>query len=135
MSLQEKYQTLLELAKQNGTSYELSEADGVLHITGNAPSEEAKQQLWDEYNRIDPDYRAGDLMLNVSVGGAAAGGAVRATGAADWGAGAVVAAPTRAGATGSTASIVLPAPGGSRRNVYSRTTRPDAQLTSTIRSR
>lgn len=74
MSLQEKYQTLLELANQNGTSYELSEADGVLHITGTAPSEAAKQQLWDEYNRIDPDYRAGDLMLNVSVGGAAAGG-------------------------------------------------------------
>jgi nucleoid-associated protein YgaU len=74
MSLQEKYQTLLELANQNGTSYELSEGDGVLHINGTAPSEEAKQQLWDEYNRIDPDYRAGDLMLNVSVGGAAAGG-------------------------------------------------------------
>ena len=74
MSLQEKYQTLLELANQNGTSYELSEGEGVLHINGTAPSEEAKQQLWDEYNRIDPDYRAGDLMLNVNVGGAAAGG-------------------------------------------------------------
>ncbi|MEO8572755.1 MAG: LysM peptidoglycan-binding domain-containing protein [Pyrinomonadaceae bacterium] len=74
MSLQEKYQTLLELANQNGTSYELSEGDGVLHINGTAPSEEAKQQLWDEYNRIDPDYRAGDLMLNVNAGGAAAGG-------------------------------------------------------------
>ncbi len=74
MSLQEKYQTLLELAKQNGTSYELSEGDGVLHVTGTAPSEEAKQQLWDEYNRIDPDYRGGDLMLNVSVGGESGGG-------------------------------------------------------------
>ena len=74
MSLQEKYQTILELANQNGTSYELSEGDGVLHINGNAPSEEAKQQLWDEYNRIDPDYRAGDLMLNIQVAGAAAGG-------------------------------------------------------------
>ena len=74
MSLQEKYQTLLELANQNGTSYELSEGDGVLHINGTAPSEEAKQQIWDEYNRIDPDYRAGDLMLNISVGGATAGG-------------------------------------------------------------
>ena len=68
MSLQEKYQSILELANQNGTSYELSEGDGVLHINGNAPSEEAKQQLWDEYNRIDPDYRAGDLMLNIAVG-------------------------------------------------------------------
>jgi nucleoid-associated protein YgaU len=74
MSLQEKYQTILELANQNGTSYQLSEGEGVLHIDGTAPSEEAKQQLWDEYNRIDPDYRAGDLMLNVSVAGADAGG-------------------------------------------------------------
>ncbi|HEX6123943.1 MAG TPA: LysM domain-containing protein, partial [Pyrinomonadaceae bacterium] len=74
MSLQEKYQTLLELANQNGTSYELSESGGVLHINGTAPSEEAKQQLWDEYNRIDPDYRAGDLIMNINVGGAAAGG-------------------------------------------------------------
>ena len=75
MSLQEKYQAILELANQNGTTYNLSEADGVLHIDGNAPSEEAKQQLWDKYNEIDPDYKSGDLMLNVTVGaGAAAGG-------------------------------------------------------------
>lgn len=74
MSLQEKYQSILELANQNGTTYQLSEGDGVLHIDGNAPSEEAKQQLWDEYNRIDPDYRAGDLMLNITVGAAASGG-------------------------------------------------------------
>lgn len=74
MSLQEKYQTLLELANQNGTSYTLSEGEGVLHIDGTAPSVEAKQQLWDEYNRIDPDYRGGDLMLNVNVAGDAAGG-------------------------------------------------------------
>jgi nucleoid-associated protein YgaU len=74
MSLQEKYQSILEMANQNGTTYTLSEGDGVLHIDGSAPSEEAKQQLWDEYNRIDPDYRSGDLMLNVSVGAAAGGG-------------------------------------------------------------
>ncbi len=29
MSLQEKYQTLLELANANGTTYELAEGDGV----------------------------------------------------------------------------------------------------------
>lgn len=74
MSVQEKYQTLLELANQNGTSYTLSEADGVLHVDGTAPSDEAKQQIWDEYNRIDPDYRSGDLILNINSGGAAAGG-------------------------------------------------------------
>lgn len=75
MSVQEKYQTLLELANQNGTSYTLSEADGVLNVAGTAPSEEAKQQLWDEYNRIDPDYRSGDLILNINSGGSAAGDA------------------------------------------------------------
>ena len=74
MSIQEKYQTLLELANQNGTTYTLSEANGVLHIDGTAPSAEAKQQLWDEYNRIDPDYRAGDLMLNINAADDAAGG-------------------------------------------------------------
>jgi LysM repeat protein len=74
MSVQEKYQALLELANQNGTTYNLSEADGVLHIEGNAPSAEAKQQLWDKYNEIDPDYRSGDLVMNVSVGADAAAG-------------------------------------------------------------
>ena len=75
MSLQEKYQTLLELANSNGTTYELSEGDGVLHIDATAPSAEAKQALWDEYERLDPEFRSGDLILNVTDGSAAGGGA------------------------------------------------------------
>ena len=67
MSLQEKYQSLLELANSNGTTYELSEGDGVLHVTATAPNAEAKQALWDEYNRIDPNYATGDLVLNVTA--------------------------------------------------------------------
>ena len=75
MSVQEKYQSLLELANQNGTTYELSEGNnGTLIVTGTAPSAEAKQQLWDEYNRIDPDFRSGDLILNISTSADAAGG-------------------------------------------------------------
>ncbi len=74
MSLQEKYQTLLDVANQNGTTFELSEGDGVLHVTGTAPDESAKTQLWDEYNRIDPDFKGGDLILNITTAGAAAGG-------------------------------------------------------------
>ena len=75
MSAQEKYQSLLELANQNGTTYELSEGDnGTLVVTGTAPNPEAKQQLWDEYNRIDPDFRSGDLILNISTNADAAGG-------------------------------------------------------------
>lgn len=75
MSVQEKYQTLLELANQNGTTYELSEGNGgTLVVTGTAPSAEAKQALWDEYNRLDPDFRSGDLILNIQTSEAAAGG-------------------------------------------------------------
>ena len=75
MSVQEKYQSLLELANQTGTTYELSEGNnGTLIVTGTAPSAEAKQQLWDEYNRIDPDFRSGDLILNISTSADAAGG-------------------------------------------------------------
>ncbi len=74
MSLQEKYQSLLELANSNGTTYELSEGDGVLHVNATAPSDEAKQALWDEYARIDPDYQSGDLVLNVTTGAGDAGG-------------------------------------------------------------
>lgn len=75
MSVQEKYQTLLDLANQNGTTYELSEGDnGTLVVTGIAPSAEAKQQLWDEYERLDPEFRSGDLILNIQTSDAAAGG-------------------------------------------------------------
>jgi nucleoid-associated protein YgaU len=74
MSLQEKYVTLLELANANGTSYELAEGDGVLHINGSAPDEEAKAALWAEYERLDPEFRAGDLILNITTGAGDAGG-------------------------------------------------------------
>lgn len=74
MSLQEKYQSLLELANANGTTYELSEGDGVLHVTGTAPDDAAKAALWDEYERIDPEFRTGDLILNITTAAAAAAG-------------------------------------------------------------
>lgn len=74
MSVQEKYASLLELANSTGTSYELAEGDGVLHINGTAPSEDVKAQLWAEYERLDPEYRSGDLILNISTGSGDAGG-------------------------------------------------------------
>ncbi len=75
MSLQEKYVSLLELANANGTAYELAEGDGVLHINGTAPSAEAKAELWAEYERLDPDFQSSDLILNITSGDAAGGGA------------------------------------------------------------
>src|SRR5919206_1359552 len=75
MAVRDKYQSLIDLANQNGVSdLQVSEEGDVLHVTGTAPSEEAKQKLWDEYQRIDPDMRSGDLVLNISVGGGQGGG-------------------------------------------------------------
>ena len=68
MALQEKYQTLIDMANQSGLSgLSVTEGDGFIKIEGNAPSAEVKQQLWDEYARLDPDYRSGDLVLNINA--------------------------------------------------------------------
>lgn len=68
MALVDKYQSLIDLAGSLGVSdMNITEGEGVLHIEGAAGSAEAKQQLWDEYGRIDPDFRSGDLVLNISA--------------------------------------------------------------------
>ncbi|MGI8669697.1 MAG: LysM peptidoglycan-binding domain-containing protein [Aridibacter sp.] len=64
--LTDKYQPVIDLAKTLGVSgLNVNEGDDVLHIDGTAPSADAKQRLWDEYAKIDPDYRSGDLVLNI----------------------------------------------------------------------
>jgi nucleoid-associated protein YgaU len=74
MALTEKYQSLIDIANQSGVpNLQVYEEGGALHVTGTAPSEEAKQKVWDEYNRIDPDMRSGDLVLNLEVGGGGGG--------------------------------------------------------------
>src|ERR1044071_8787263 len=74
MATRDKYQSLIDLANQSGVSnLQVSEDGDVLHVNGTAPSEEVKQQLWDEYNRIDPDMRSGDLVMSLEVGGGGGG--------------------------------------------------------------
>ena len=66
--LRDKYQSLIAMAEGSGVAdLNIQEQDNVLHMTGTAPSEAVKQQLWDEYNRLDPDMRAGDVVLNLEV--------------------------------------------------------------------
>lgn len=70
MALRAKYQSLIDAATKSGvTNLQVREQGNVLYIDGNAPSEQVKKSLWDLYNKIDPDYRAGDLVLNVNVFG------------------------------------------------------------------
>ena len=72
MALQTKYQSLINAAEAAGaTNLEVREQDNVLHIDGQVPSEAVKKQVWDEYNRLDPDYRSGDLVLNLNIAGGA----------------------------------------------------------------
>lgn len=68
MALQEKYASLISAAQGAGISdLTVAEQDSVLYVTGTAPSEAVKKQLWDLYGTIDPDMRAGDMVLNISV--------------------------------------------------------------------
>ena len=68
MAIREKYNELVNLANSSGVkNLQVREQGNVLYIDGVAPSEDIKKKLWDTYNRIDPDYRAGDLVMNINV--------------------------------------------------------------------
>jgi len=72
MALQDKYQTLIAAANTSGaTGLQVREQDNVLYIDGEVPSGEIKDQLWAVYDKIDPDFRSGDLVLNINVAAAA----------------------------------------------------------------
>ena len=67
-AIQNKYKQLIDTANTAGiNNLQVNEQGNVLYITGEAPSGEVKDQLWDIYNTIDPDFRAGDLVLNINV--------------------------------------------------------------------
>ena len=73
MALQAKYQPLVDAAQAAGaTNLQVRQQDNVLYIDGEVPSEAVKKQLWDKYNQLDPDYRSGDLVLNLNVAGGGA---------------------------------------------------------------
>ena len=68
MSLQDKYKTLIDTAKQSGVSnLQVREQKNVLYIDGTAPSASVKDKLWTVYNQLDPDYKTGDVVLNVNA--------------------------------------------------------------------
>lgn len=72
MALQDKYAELINTANTNGaTNLQVREQNNVLYIDGQVPSGEIKDKLWNVYNQIDPDFRAGDLVLDINVAPAA----------------------------------------------------------------
>ena len=67
MGLQDKYKSVIDIARQAGASaLKLEEKNSVLHVSAKT-SEAIKQKMWDAYAKIDPDMRAGDLMLNIEA--------------------------------------------------------------------
>lgn len=68
MPLQDKYKELLDAARTMGVAnLQAREQDNVLYVDGEAPSGSVKDQLWNIYGKIDPDFRAGDLVLDINV--------------------------------------------------------------------
>lgn len=68
MALQDKYKSLTDAATAAGIGdLQVREQDGVLYVDGTAISGTVKDQLWDIYGKIDPNFMAGDLVLNVKV--------------------------------------------------------------------
>ena len=76
MALQTKYEELIRTARTSGVSdLQVREQNNVLYIDGHAPSENVKQQLWDVYGRLDPNYRSADVVMNIKVAPQPGGGA------------------------------------------------------------
>jgi hypothetical protein len=74
MALQEKYRELIDAAQSAGVNnLQVREQDNVLYIDGEAASGQVKDNLWNVYNKIDPDFRAGDVIMNVNVSAMAPG--------------------------------------------------------------
>src|SRR6266545_597560 len=69
--LKQKYQSALNLAPQLGIRLEhVHIQDGKLFVQGEAPSEAAKNQLWDQIKLLDPSYS--DLTADIRVSAQAA---------------------------------------------------------------
>jgi LysM repeat protein len=67
-ALQNKYNRLIqELQISNVDDLKIREENNVLYIDGLVDSESAKDRLWDIYNQIDPDYRSGDVVMNLGL--------------------------------------------------------------------
>jgi nucleoid-associated protein YgaU len=81
MALQEKYSELIRTANSQGaTNLEVREQNNVLYIDGAVGSIEAKDAIWAAYEKIDPEFRSADVVMNIAVPeGAVANNAIEYT--------------------------------------------------------
>jgi uncharacterized protein YgiM (DUF1202 family) len=80
MPLSNKYKELTDAAAAAGiTDLAVKEQDGVLYVDGTAPTAAVKDQLWNIYDKIDPNFVSGDMVLNVKTSMSAAVTKVKVT--------------------------------------------------------
>ncbi len=83
--LKTKYQSVLNtIEKEDVQLRNLHVEEGKLHVRGIAPSEDAKNRVWDQIKLVDNDYSdlSADISVNSSLGSVGAAGASGTTGAA-----------------------------------------------------
>ena len=62
----QKYHELILTAQSSGVmKLHVRELNNILYIDGHVPSDKVKEDLWNLYHKIDPDYRSGDLVLSL----------------------------------------------------------------------
>jgi nucleoid-associated protein YgaU len=68
MALQEKYSELIRTANSQGaTNLQVREQGNVLYIDGNVSTIEAKNAIWAAYEKIDPEFRSADVVMEIKV--------------------------------------------------------------------
>lgn len=65
MILSDKYSALIDIAKKYNVT--VNENNGVLKITGEVPSGDIKDEMWRIYGQLDPNFKSGEVVLNVKV--------------------------------------------------------------------
>ena len=65
MILSDKYKTLIDLANKHHLL--VKEKNGVLRINGEVTNGDIKDELWKVYNQLDPNFKSGEIVLNVEV--------------------------------------------------------------------
>jgi nucleoid-associated protein YgaU len=73
--LRYKYDPVIRLMHQLGVQVQTVDLDGgKLRLRGQAPSEEAKNKVWDQIKAVDPTYSDLNAQITVVAGGSAAAG-------------------------------------------------------------
>lgn len=82
--LKQKYQSVLNVIEQQGVRLEhLHVQDNKLFLSGEAPSQDAKNRVWDQIKLVDPGYTdlTADIRVVAGASAESSGGQTQAAGA------------------------------------------------------